>query len=91
VVEVCVIVSVMSISSTTPAALVTVSSWKSFPAVVIDQVVAESVISPLGVTLVPDHDEYSPPYTSVLMVLVMLVVVVVFDCIEPCVNCGVTV
>ena len=55
-------------SSTTPAALVTVSSWKSSPAVVIDQVVAESVISPLGVTLVPDHDEYAPPYTSVLIV-----------------------
>ena len=58
---------------------------------VTDQEVEESVMSPLGVTFVPDHDEYAPPYTSVAMVSVMVWVVVVVDCIDPWVNCGVTV
>ena len=53
---------------------------------VTDQVVEESVMSPLGVTFVPDHDEYAPPYTSVAIVSVMVWVVVVVDCILPCVN-----
>lgn len=85
------IVSVMSIVSTTPAARVTVSNWKASPAVVTDQVVEEFVMSPLGVTLVPDHDEYAPPKTSVSIVRSMSIVVVVVDCIDPWVNCGVTV
>ena len=49
--------SVMSIVSTTPADLVTVSSCQGSPEVVTLNVVAESVMSPLGVTFVPDHDE----------------------------------
>ena len=57
VVELCVMSSVMSIVSTTPADRDTVSSCHGSPDVVTLNVVAESVMSPLGVTFVPDHDE----------------------------------
>jgi len=49
--------SVMSIVSTIPADRVTVSSCQGSPEVVTLKVVAESEMSPLGVTFVPDHDE----------------------------------
>ena len=55
-----------------------------------EKVVDEFVISPLGVTFVPDHDEYAPPITSVSMVRSMVVVVVVVACMLPCVKLGVT-
>ena len=57
VVELCVMSSVMSMVSTIPADRVTVSSCHGSPDVVTLNVVAESVMSPLGVTFVPDHDE----------------------------------
>jgi len=66
------IVRVMSVVSIIPAARVTVSSWNCSPAVWTDQVAEESVMSVLGVTFVPDHDEYAPPYTSVAIVSVMV-------------------
>ena len=83
--------SVMSMVSTIPADRVTVSSCQGSPDVVTLNVVAESLMFPLGVTFVPDHDLESPPYTSCAIVRWMSTVVVVVDCIDPWVNCGVTV
>lgn len=73
----------MSIVSTIPAARSVISSCHGSPDVVTEYVVVESLMSPLGVTFVPDHDLYAPPYTSVAMVSVMVWVVVVVDCIDP--------
>ena len=76
-------VSLTSIVSTTPASRVVISSDHGSPAVVTANVVLLPAMSALGVTLLPDQLEWSPPYISVSMVLVMSTVVVVVDCIEP--------
>ena len=49
--------SVMSMVSTTPADRVTVSNCHGSAESVTLNVVAELLMSPLGVTFVPDHDE----------------------------------
>ena len=90
VVEVMSMSSVIEISSITPAVREVISNCHGSPAVVTEKVVAESEISPLGVTFVPDHDEYAPPITSVSIVRSMVVVVVVVACILPCVKLGTT-
>ena len=90
-VEVWSIVSVMSIVSTTPADLSIISSEKGSPAF---SRVHVFVVFPMvleGLTFSPDHLETFPPNTSVSISLSILTVVVVVDCIDPWVNCGVTV
>ena len=57
VVEVMSMSSVIVMSSITPAVREVSSSCHGSPAVVTEKVVAESEISPLGVTFVPDHEE----------------------------------
>ena len=56
VVEVCWIVSVMSMSSTIPACLVVISRDQGSPAVVTEKVVPVPEISALGVTFYPLHE-----------------------------------
>lgn len=63
-----VMVRVMSLCSTRPAARVTTSRLNGLAAVVTLNVVAIVLMLPLGVTLVPLTLRYSPPYVLVCMV-----------------------
>ena len=92
VVETCLMVSVTRLSWILPAARLIISSWNWSPGVLSVNLAPVAVMSsPLAEILVPDHDECAPPWVLVATVRLISMVEVVVDCIDPWVNCGVTV
>lgn len=85
-----VMMRVMSLCSTKPAARVTTSRLNGLPAVVTLNVVAVALMLPLGVTLVPLTLRYSPPYVLVWIVSLIVWLVLVVLVMLPCVKLGVT-
>ena len=73
----------ISIVSTTPAALVVISSVKGSPAVVTEKLVPEASTAALGVIFSPVHLVYAPPKTSCSIVSSISTWVTVVDCIDP--------
>ena len=79
------------IVSIVPAALSVIDRSHSVEPSIIENVVASAPIAPVASMLVPDQVLTAAPSTSCSIVSVTVCWVVVVDCIDPVVNCGVTV